>query len=159
MPLNREETEAPLIPLCLEKSSTAGHERSILPKVNTQGPLTGVRVERAPLRVGVFAKPPVQSLPMWLQTLLNWNFRSSKTSDMWTQKQEFWTWDFKIRPLILFIFGLPPKVTLDYRHIMKYQRKSASVGDRRRATCSVDYFPMGKRIGHRTEYCWFCCAG
>lgn len=63
MPLNKE-IEAPLIPLCLEKSSTAGHELSILPKVNTEGFLTGVRVEGVPLRAGVFAKPPVQSLPM-----------------------------------------------------------------------------------------------
>lgn len=150
-----EEREALLIPLCREKSSTAGTR----PKVRSWGPRTSVQVEGHLSEQGYLYLLSSQCCPCQCDHRPSWMAISDPSKHLiceHTNTQELWTWDFKIRP---FIFGLLPKVTLDCRHIVKCQRKSGAAGDRRRALCCADHLFTARRIGHRTEYCWFCCAG
>ena len=61
--------------------------------------------------------------------------------------------------LLFLIFELSPKVIWGCRHIVKYQRKSESVGDRIMVISYINYFLTGRKISHGKEDHWFCCAG
>lgn len=59
---------------------------------------------------------------------------------------------------LFLIFELSPKVIWGCRHIVKYQRKSESVGGRIMVISYTNYFLTGRKISHGKEYHWFCCA-
>lgn len=59
---------------------------------------------------------------------------------------------------LFLIFELSPKVIWGCRHIVKYQRKSESVGGRIMVISYTNCFLTGRKISHGKEYHWFCCA-